>query len=369
MKNKNSIEYLLAVLRAGLWADAGFTDFHNHRIKETVDWNEVYQLAEEQSIVGVVLAGIDHFNIKPPQELLFQWIGVVQMLEQQNKAMNKFIARLIEKIRGADIYTLLVKGQGVAQCYEHPLWRSCGDIDLYLNKSNYINAKQFLAPIASDVDEENKKMLHLGMCIGNWSVELHGTMHTELSRRINNGLDDIHRKIFYEGEVRSWRNNGVPVFLPSANNDALIVFTHFIQHFFIEGVGLRQICDWCRLLWSYRKEINLKVLEQRIRKMGLMSEWKVFASLAVDYLGMPKEAMPFYDSATSLNRKANRVLDRIIMSGNLGHNNDVSYRVKYTGVKYNMVSLWRRLKDFAGLTLIFPIDAPKFFVHYVYSKI
>ena len=100
-----------------------------------------------------------------------------------------------------------------------------------------------------------------------------------------------------------------------------------------------------------------------------MSEWKVFASLAVDYLGMPKEAMPFYDSAKSYSRKANRVLDRIFMSGNLGHNNDVSYRVKYTGVKYNMVSLWRRLKDFAGLTLIFPIDAPKFFVHYVYSKI
>lgn len=75
-------------------------------INNNVDWEGVYQLAEEQSVIGVVLAGIEHSNIKPPQELLLQWIGEVQLLEQQNKAMNRFIASIVDQMRDADIYTL-----------------------------------------------------------------------------------------------------------------------------------------------------------------------------------------------------------------------------------------------------------------------
>ena len=60
-----------------------------------------------------------------------------------------------------------------------------------------------------------------------------------------------------------------------------------------EGVGLRQVCDWCRLLWTYKDSLNYGLLEQRIKRAGLMSEWKAFGAYAVDYLGMPVEAIPF----------------------------------------------------------------------------
>ena len=114
MRNNNQ-ETFLKILQAGLWKETGAN--HNLDLEGKVDWEEVYQLAEEQSVIGVCLAGIEHSTIKPPQELLLQWIGEVQLLEQQNKAMNKFIADLIEKLRKEDIYTILVKGQGVAHCY------------------------------------------------------------------------------------------------------------------------------------------------------------------------------------------------------------------------------------------------------------
>lgn len=48
---------------------------------------------------------------------------------QRNKTMNALVAELIKKLRNKDVYTLLVKGQVVAQCYERPLWRCAGDID------------------------------------------------------------------------------------------------------------------------------------------------------------------------------------------------------------------------------------------------
>ena len=367
----------LELLKVGLWGDLKFkVEGLKFKDFQSLDWDEVYHLAQEQAVQGLVLQGIEavheswlkvHGSSLISQMLLLQWIGEVQMLEQQNKAMNQFIAELIEKLRKADIYALLVKGQGVAQCFERPLWRSCGDVDLLLSDSNYERAKEYLIPLADHVDSEDKEKKHLGMRIGNWIVELHGTMHTEISRRVNKGIDNVQDDLFFRGNVRSWNNSGTTVFLPSPDNDVILVFTHILEHFFVEGVGLKQVCDWCRLLWSYRSVLDLQLLESRIRKMGLMTEWKAFGALAVNALGMPREAMPMYDSR--FNVKGDWVLERILKSGNMGHNKDLSYRVKYTGIKYKMVSLWRRLKDFAGFIKIFPIDAPRFFLNYVTRKV
>lgn len=367
MMSTDNKELFYKLVRAGLWAKAEYTHLQNQGLTELVDWEKIYQLAEEQSVGGLILAGLETSEVKPPQDLLLQWIGEVQILEQQNKAMNQFIAELIEKLRNANIYTLLVKGQGIAQCYERPLWRACGDVDLLLSDSNYGKAKSFLSPLADHVDPESKEVKHLGMMMGEWLVELHGTMHTSISRRVNNGIDDVQDDCFYKGNVRSWNNGGTTVFLPSPDNDVIFVFTHILEHFFIEGVGLRQVCDWCRLLWTYRSEIDLQLLESRIKNMGLMTVWKTFGSMAVDVLGMPKEAMPMYDSRYKT--KGERVLERIMKSGNMGHNNDMSYRSKYSGLTYKLVALWRRIKDFAGFTMIFPVDAPRFFVNYVMRKV
>ena len=95
---------------------------------------------------------------------------------------------------------------------------------------------------------------------------LHGLMPTEISDRINAGVERVQRDIFENGGVRVWRNDGVDVLLSSPDNDVMIVFTHFLQHFFVGGVGLRQICDWCRLLWTYRDSIDRGLLEQRRTK-------------------------------------------------------------------------------------------------------
>lgn len=369
MKQDTVLQAFFSLLKEGLWENKMVHDSYlmSHDFLN-VDWDEVYRLASEQSVLGVVLAGIETSKVRPPQKLLLQWIGEIQMLEQQNQSMNHFIAALVERLRKADIYTLLVKGQGVAQCYERPLWRACGDVDFLLSNDNYQKAKAFLSEIADHVDEEDKEILHLGMTIDQWTVELHGTMRTQISSRMNRGIDDVQNDLFYGGNVRSWMNGNTHVFLPSPNNDAILIFTHFLQHFFIGGAGLRQICDWCRLLWTYRDAINRNQLESRVKEMGLMSEWKVFGVFAVEYLGLPVDAMPFYDSSVKWKRKAKRLLFFILKVGNMGHNHDYSYRQKYSGLLSFMITLRIRFVDSVNRIFIFPVDAPKFFVHYVMNR-
>lgn len=357
----NNTQTFFALVRAGLWeTDVLLITYGD------INWQEVYRLATEQSILGFVLAGLEHSDVKPPKELLLQWIGEVQQIEQRNKAMNGFIANLINNLRKEDVYCLLVKGQGVAQCYEKPLWRCGGDIDLLLSDENYKKAKSTLIPIASEVANEDVMTKHQALVINGFDVELHGKMPFVISKRVDNGIDEVLDDVFCGGNVRSWECNGIQVFLPSPDNDVILVFTHFLHHFFIEGVGLRQICDWCRLLYTYKNSLNYGLLESRIRKMGLMSEWKAFASHAVDTLGMPVELMPFYD--VRFKDKGEMVLRRVLKSGNFGHNNDLSYRARYSGITYKIVAAWRRMRDFVSLVPVFPVDAPKFFFTYLFNK-
>lgn len=370
--SRKHLDAFFALLRAGLFPVHG-EGYQDIRIDETTDWNVVYRLAQEQSVQGIVLQGVEELKAKGielgvPKTLLLQWIGEVQMIEQRNKDMNAFIAKLITKLREADIYALLVKGQGIAQCYEKPLWRSCGDVDLYLSKENYEKAKAFLLPLAERIEIEDKKRLHLGMTIGGWVVELHGTLYTEISHKINRVSDEVHEDIFYGGNVRSWINSGIQVFLPSANSDVIIVFTHYVDHFYGEGVGLRQICDWCRLLFTYKGSLDHGLLESRVRKLELMTEWKAFGTFAVEYLGMPEEVMPFYEGIPSMHRKAEKICKLVIETGNFGHNKDESYRRKYSGLTGNFITAWKRFKEFARIAMIFPWNAPKFYVTYLINR-
>ncbi len=275
--------------------------------------------------------------------------------------MNGFVAKLIERLRKKDIYCLLLKGQGVAQCYERPLWRASGDVDLFLSEENYKKAVCFLAPLATDIEKENKYNKHKAMIIDTWTVELHGNLRGGLSSRIDNVLDDIKDDVFYCGNVRSWMNDKTQVLLPSADNDIVYVFSHLLTHFYKGGLGLRQVCDWCRLLWTYRESKNYGLLESRIQKMGLMTEWKTFGAFAVDYLGMPSEAMPMYSPDEKWKRKADKLCAFIMEVGNFGHNRDMRYFHKYPYLIRKVCSLWRRCGDVMSHARIFPIDSLRFF--------
>lgn len=373
---KNDL-FFWELLRVGLWKD--IYDSNSLSLKKDYpdsDWDEIYRIAEEQSVVGLVVAGIESYKdfysqgtIGLRQELLLQLIGEVQIIEQRNKAMNQFIAELIDRMRKESIYTLIIKGQGVAQCFDKPLWRSCGDVDLFLSDDNYEKAKKFLIPLASSVESEYKREKHLGMTLGGWVVELHGRLYSGLSSKIEKELDAVFRDTFYNGNVRSWNDCGVQIFIMGIENEVFYVFTHILQHFYKGGIGLRQICDWCRLLWYHRNKIDYKKLESRIRSACLVGEWRAFGTFAVENLGMPKEYMPLYSVDAKWSRKSSMILGFVIESGNFGHNRDTSYYNSHQYIARKLISVSRRIGDLVNHARIFPMDSLRFFPRIMFNGI
>ena len=63
-----TIEAFLALFKAGLWEKDILLSPYGK-----VNWNDIYRPSVEQSVVGLVLAGLEYSDIKPPQDLLLQW--------------------------------------------------------------------------------------------------------------------------------------------------------------------------------------------------------------------------------------------------------------------------------------------------------
>lgn len=357
MSADSNVRAFFALLRAGLWGRGVCLlpcgDF---------DYGEVFRIAEEQSVSGLAAAGLGYvLDAVPPEDAQRRFLERAASIRARNNSLDEMLRFLVQRLREERVHAVLVKGQGVAQTYERPDLRTAGDIDFFFDSAGYERAKAVLAPLSQAAQAEGRHAKHLALFLASVEIELHGRMRTGLSSRVDAVIDDVQDEIFSRGAVRYWDCGGVEVSLPSPDNDAVIIFTHFLKHFYKGGIGLRQICDWVRLLWTYRDKISRRLLTVRLQDMGLESEWKAFAAYAVEYLGMPASDMPLYDASGRWRRKAGRIHAFILEVGNFGRNRDMDYYAKYPYLVRKAVSMGRRVADLVRHALIFPLDSLRFF--------
>lgn len=94
----NSIEIFFLLVRAGLF---GRTEGIEYFLPDDVDWEEVYRLTKEQSVMGLVAEGIEiyqnewlktHDSALVPRQWTKQIASNTLRMEQRNLDMNHFVA-------------------------------------------------------------------------------------------------------------------------------------------------------------------------------------------------------------------------------------------------------------------------------------
>lgn len=85
-----SYQAFFELIRAGLWEkEAQLLHFGE------INFKSVFDLAERQSVVGLVAAGIEHVkDVKIPQHEILAYVGAALQIEQRNKSMNLFINQI-----------------------------------------------------------------------------------------------------------------------------------------------------------------------------------------------------------------------------------------------------------------------------------
>jgi hypothetical protein len=345
-----------ALLRSGLWNEVpDRTPFAGG-----TDWEALYRLAFQQTVVPLVTDGINRLpgELLPAEpERLDPFLGDLMATAKRNRVLDAFIPKLFGALK--DIPVVLVKGQSLALDYPEPERRQPGDIDLLLLPSSYEAAKGILLPKATKVLEEQAEIWHQGMHFHNIEVEIHGSVSTLISKRLDRKLAVLLEEQFDGRTFPSVSIGGAGIPVPEADFNAIYIFVHFLQHYWSGGVGLRQLTDWMVFVSVHKRDIHPVILERRLHEFGLLHLWKVFTGFVQEYLGCPAEKLPL--AAKPDPKKNARIWKYIRRSGNFGKNQDRS-RKKESYLVRKFHSLWRlvvadRLRHFP----VFPKESIRFF--------
>ncbi len=349
-------DQFFALLRSGLWNEvpdrvpfAGGTD-----------WEALYRLSLEQTVVPFVTEGINRLPrefLPAEPEHLDPFLGDMMATAKRNRSLDAFIPKLFHALE--DIPVVLVKGQSLAQDYLEPERRQPGDIDLLLMPASYEAAKAVLLPKATKVMEEQAETWHQGMYFHSIEVEVHGSISTLISRKLDRKLAVLLEEQFDGRPFPSVPIGGAEIPVPEADFNAVYIFVHFLQHYWSGGVGLRQLTDWMVFVSVHKRDIHPVILEKRLEEFGLLRLWKVFTGFVQEYLGCPAEKLPL--AAKPDPKKNARIWNYIRRTGNFGKNQDRS-RKKESYLVRKFHSLWRlvvadRLRHFP----VFPKESVRFF--------
>ena len=346
-----------ALLRSGLWNEVPeWAPFASG-----TDWEALHRLAYAQTVVPLVTDGINRLpgELLPAEpERLDPFLGSLMSTAQRNRQLNAFLPKLFGALDG--IPAVLVKGQSLAADYPDPERRQPGDIDLLLLPASYEAAKAVLLPKATRALEEDAGILHQGMYFHSVEVEIHGSISTLMSRKLDRKLAVLLEEQFDGRPLPAVSLGETPIPVPEADFNAIYIFVHFLQHYWAGGVGLRQVIDWMTFVSVHKRDIHPVILENRLQDLGLLRLWKVFTGFAQGYLGCPEEKLPL--AAAPDSAKNARIWRYIRRCGNFGKNVDRS-RAEEPYLVRKIHSFWRlvvadRLRHFR----VFPKESVRFFL-------
>ena len=360
-------DYFLLTVLLGLWKDVPEcvqrirAEIDKMSIRQKNDWNSAVKMAEFQSVTGLLFSGRSEMGFVNENEKKVFYYHIGQLI-MNNSSINHTLSFIVAELNRNAIPYCLLKGQGIGAYYKEPEIRVGGDIDLYVGKYQQ-RAIESLLPFANQKKcEINGK--HANLCIYGTEVELH--------RYVDSMISHKHNEIFWEWSEKELFDNAKSIIvdkkevrIPKPTFNAFCIFYHLFRHFLISGVGLRQLCDWARLLYCEKDNIDRKELCSKLQMFGIDEGWDAFMTLLECHLFLP-ECATIYCKGRCSDKKVNRIMGYIMKDGNLGVGFANGIKPKGTvAVKwYNMKRIIRR----SAMTFyLFPGIVGKRLINYLFA--
>lgn len=281
----------------------------SHRLTDK-DWTSIYTEAKRQSLVGVLLTGVERViasgENKP--KFLMQWIAQTLTLENRNRQLDARCKDITDIFNGIELRSCVLKGQGVALLYPNPLRRQCGDIDLWVEGDR----------------EEIYRILKARWNVGETvihhaEVEIFKDTPTEIhfvpSFAYSPFLYSRYKRFFKRCADKQFDNydKTVGFTYPTPEFNAVYSLMHIFHHVLHEGIGLRQLLDYYYILRSLDKEQRVQVFEE-MRHLGLVKFAEAVMYVEQRMFGLEPEFLLCKPDG----KTGKHLLEEIELAGNFG---------------------------------------------------
>lgn len=229
------------------------------RVPSAREWEGIYEEAGNQAIVGILLTGLERLpaEMLPPLEVKLQWIGEVQMIEEQNRVMTRACGEVIEQFEKDGFKCCVLKGQANLRYYpeEMKLRRSTGDIDVWVrpNEAYGLQLSAYKNPVRTTLEYVEREHGLTGLCWLHCNFDHSEDVPVEVHFRPSFMNEPIHNRRlqrWFGLQLNSLLLNNEKHVLP-VDVDVVYQMNHIYRHLIDEGVGLRQIVDYFFLLKQF----------------------------------------------------------------------------------------------------------------------
>lgn len=326
------------------------------RIPSESEWEELYDMADKQSLIGICFAGLlklganvddGYLKIGMSEELFFSWIGTAAAIQQKNKKMNKRCVELQQKLAEDGFKSCILKGQGVAALYRSltpspspkgegslgnssnalniisgskpmdlSLLRQSGDIDAWIDapREDVIAYVKRKCP-NDDVDISSK---HLEFRLfKDTEIEAHfvpaGTKTPIIGRRV---------RAYYENEKakqmkhKVMLTSGQEITAPDNAFQAIHILQHAFGHFLFEGIGFRQLMDYYFVMQQPLTDYEKKQVVRTMKRFGMYGFARGVAYILTKVFGAEESFIPANKSL------GERILKSVMEEGNFGKHDE-----------------------------------------------
>lgn len=287
-------------------------------LEEPVDWKRIFQMVEEQSLVGVAFTGVMRLpkEMRPPKYILMDWYGQTEIIKTDYEEQLQKFPKIVDKLSESKLPYVLLKGLGVSLYYPEPAVRTCGDYDLWIPKD-----RQVVRAFAEKYGQKGHEVYHhidAGEIEG-VEVELHFTPswmnNLFVNKRLQKWFEDALTSQMEEVQI-----GDCEVKVPSLAFNRVYLLLHIYGHLFNEGIGLRQVVDY---YWVLMKSFNDPRLgeQEKAETVKRLKEFKLktFAGALMwimqEMFHLPKEKLLVEPNE----RRGRFLLNEIMLAGNFGH--------------------------------------------------
>ena len=293
-----------------------------------VDWNEVYNEASFQTVLGIVAhEGPDRYLDEKWQQVQFsQMASYIRYCHAEDE---------LKKVLGdARIPFLVLKGNAAAISYKEPSRRAMGDIDFLVPQDRYDDVEELLEASGYIKDHDNGR--HAEYKKNGMSFEPH--RHYSHDVDIEDYLiEDLKTPIIARIEDHSFP-------MLSTLTNGLVLLDHMRRHL-KSGLGLRQVIDWMMYVYRNLDDEYWENEFSRVAKEKKMDKLAVTATrMCQMYLGLP-ETITWCKGADE--KTCEELMECLLASGNFGRKNGKGNSVETVSTNMKRKGLFRWLQ-YAG---------------------
>lgn len=313
MKDKISF---LELLRYALWGTASEGVArelpHDHYVS-------LIELSKQQTVAGLISQALIDNNVKLEEDDAMDVCSLVVSIKRQNQKIDDAVVKLCKMMKEQHIRILVMKGQTLSIFYPNPKLRQSGDIDFICHPDDIDKAVQFLKKDLGLKLSDAGSDKHARFTMDDVKYEIHRMLTNFAYPPSHRYWEKVYMKEVW-GHPYTVEVNGYPVPTLAPTYNAVYVFEHILFHLIMDGVGLRQFCDWAVFLHQHKDTINKEQLVKHLEGVRLKKAYSGLGAVLTDYLGLPDNSFPLPISEKD-HRKAESLFKNLIEWGNFGHNN------------------------------------------------